>query len=79
MNTDTLAPPVVAPLDWQPIATAPRNGTLIRVRHPEHGAHLVQWDRRRKVWKGTDFGIMGPIRWHWTKTAEQPTEWAAVE
>lgn len=67
------------PLNWQPIATAPRDGSLVHLRHPAFGTHrCFAWHKRRKRWEGEVFGTMGIIHVWWDTKAEQPTEWAAV-
>ena len=64
---------------WQPISTAPRDGTVIQVRSPAHGRHVMEWNSTARRWEGIVFAPMGSRRVCWDENAEQPTEWAALE
>lgn len=65
---------------WHPIATAPHDGTLIRLRSPKHpGPHVMEWNRKAKRWEGVTFAPMGSRRVCWDEDAEQPTEWQTLE
>jgi hypothetical protein len=72
-----------APLHWQPIESAPRDGRWFWVRrdNPPIDAHIVEsafkWDARYKGWfAGTGWwgkGQLGTMRFtHWREMSDQP-------
>ena len=67
---------------WEPIETAPRDETVVRIRcesHPEYGEHIMHWDARHHRWMGIHFGVMGSRPTWWDETAPQPTHWEPLE
>lgn len=66
--------------NWQPISTAPKDGTLIRLRSPKHGTvnALWEWDEVNQRWVTQIAGVMGWIRACWDEAAQQPSEWQAI-
>lgn len=69
--------------DWQAMDTAPKDGHLVFLKnehHPEWGEHLMSWSKRRNLWEGLAFPILGgPRIVFWDATAEQPTHWKHAE
>ncbi len=64
--------------EWQPIETAPKDGTPIRLKcelRPDFGEHLLYWDGRNKRWAGYDFTAMGSRDTWWDESQPQPTHW----
>lgn len=62
--------------DWQPIETAPKDGTIVRLRSPSHEPkQAFYWSKKAKRWETIQFGVMGRARACWDPDAEQPTEW----
>ena len=62
--------------DWQPISTAPKDGTLVVLKcehRPEYGEHVLKWSHQK--WNGMWFTPMRRIRVFWDEHAEQPTHW----
>jgi hypothetical protein len=65
-------------MNWQPISSAPRDGTPVYVRNEEHptwGSHLLYWDQESRRWMGVGFAIFGPIKKWWDQDLDQPTHW----
>lgn len=61
---------------WHAIKTAPKDGTLVRLRAPKYGTvrGLWSWDGER--WVTRIVGVMGMVPAVWDEHAQQPTEWA---
>lgn len=65
-------------MDWQPIETAPRDGTsfLVWLPTPELGSNVQVWSRRTEKYSGTICGRFafdfraGPT--HWMPLPEPP-------
>lgn len=57
------------PAEWQPIETAPRDGTWVLVFHPGHQhGHVCSWDKIRRSWRllgGCIFSGAGDEPTHW--------------
>lgn len=65
--------------DWQPISTAPLDGTAIKLRSPKFAPpDAMSWDKRTKRWEGMIFAPMRAISVWWDEEAEQPTEWMPI-
>lgn len=65
--------------DWQPIATAPKDGTVVLLAndaHPEMGVHAMAWKAEMGHWEGHQFtpGTHGARFWDRDAT-NQPTHW----
>ena len=57
--------------EWQPIATAPKDGTLIQVKIPGHGSdNIVAWLGGLLDRDGYDCG-----GWTWIEVTEPPDCW----
>lgn len=64
--------------DFEPIETAPRDGTKVLVAcdaHPEFGAHLMGWSKARTRWEGWAFALMRKVPTLWDEVQPQPTHW----
>ena len=60
--------------DWRPIATAPRDGTRLRVYSPAMGESVAWWLAAAEVWaEELGSGYMAPYQdWtHWRPEAEE--------
>lgn len=69
-------------MKWQPIETAPRDGTVVRLKcaaRPEFGEHAMKWSQFRMRWEGVIFAPMRRIYIWWDEKAEQPTHWRTFE
>ena len=62
---------------WQPIATAPKDGTLVHLLGEKgHTANLAfSWDPVRGAWMSLIFMPMRKSRVTWDETAEAITHW----
>ena len=59
--------------DWQPISTAPKDGTRILAHWLYHGDfayEVVAWDEDSKEWFAMSFGLQPPT--HWMPLPEAP-------
>lgn len=67
--------------DWRPIETAPRDGTLVKIRADTapNFEHLMGWDRHRAHWVGRWPGLMGWSKIAWDHDAHPPTHWKPLE
>ncbi len=62
-------------MDWQPITTAPVDGTPIVLKcesRPDFGSHVMAWSQRRKRWEGEAFAMVRVVPTWWDEAAEQP-------
>ena len=67
---------------WHPIETAPRDGTIIRLKcaaHPEYGEHAMYWDSPAQRWEGMAFAPARAVKTWWDEAAEQPTHWKHLD
>jgi len=63
-------------MNWQPIATVPRDGSIVALRSEKLSPILMQWSAKNKRWEGKRFGILGVTHTYWdTEASEQPIEW----
>lgn len=61
---------------WQPIATAPLDGTPVRIRHREVPSVVMAWNSSTRRWEGYSFTV---LRTYWCpKEPQQPEEWQPV-
>lgn len=66
-------------LGWNPIATAPKDGTIIRMRDEKRMYNCVMaWDKKRKLWTGMAYGMMGASRTYWDEEFCPIFEWQHV-
>ena len=63
-------------MNWQPIETAPKDGTPVILRdEKEECKAAMRWVKSHKRWEGQYIGIMGPIRIMWDESYCKPTHW----
>lgn len=65
--------------EWQPIETAPRDGTIVRVWREEFGEFVMAWNDKRSRWEGKHWGPIRALSIWWDIDAPQPTHWRAIE
>lgn len=66
---------------WQPIETAPRDGTIVLLRHAlrkDWKPQAMAWNAKTKQWEGMGFSMMRSFRTAWDKEAIQPDQWAPI-
>ena len=65
--------------DWQPIETAPRDGTPIRLRSPSYApAQPLWWDKKKRRWATWTFAVARRIEGWWDEEEEAPTHWMPI-
>ena len=68
---------------WQPIESAPKDGTEVLIYELRDGAHIRQVAKYVESFKMKD-GVWSPSEWHWTEAhgeqyaIYQPTHWAPL-
>ena len=60
-------------MEWQPIATAPKDGTAILGYFPSGLMKVAQWIDHQNRWAGFGFGFVGTPT-HWMPLPEPPKE-----
>lgn len=66
-------------MNWQPIATAPKDGSIVRLRDAQGQYNCVMyWDKREKLWVGTSYGMLGSSRTYWDEDFCAIAEWSEV-
>lgn len=66
-------------LGWNPIATAPKDGSIIRLRDEKRMYNCVMaWDEKRKLWTGMAYGMFGAARTYWDEEFCPIFEWQHV-
>ena len=68
-------------MSWQPIETAPKDGTIVRLRcetRPDFSEPIMYWDKRRKRWAGFAYAIARRYRTFWDPELPQPTHWCPL-
>lgn len=63
---------------WQPIETAPRDGTVVHLKcesRPDFSQQVMYWDNNRGWWAGYAFALMRRVSTYWDPEAPQPTHW----
>jgi hypothetical protein len=66
---------------WQPIETAPKDGTPVRLKceaHPEFGEHLMWWEAKSERWECDLYAPMRKVRAWWDLEQPQPTHWKQI-
>jgi hypothetical protein len=59
-------------IDWQDIATAPKDGTPFQAKIPGHGSdNVIAWLGGLKNSQDEDFGV-----WQWMENSEPPDSWS---
>lgn len=58
--------------EWQPIETAPKDGTPILVADSGPYAFVVEWNNKHRAWLGADRSAWEPT--HWMPLPEPPKE-----
>jgi len=68
--------------EWQPMSTAPRNGTLVRLRGTDAPTVEMRWDAEATSWvqpgKGLWVHPSGLLTWSEHRPEGAPEEWAPV-
>ena len=64
--------------DWQPIETAPKDGTIVELKSDQNPviAHNMAWDGVR--WYGLWFGVLGTREICWDYSTP-PTHWRPID
>ena len=63
----------------QPIKTAPKDGTIIRLRDEKHMYSCVMaWNKKRKQWKGMAYSMTGAVKTYWDESFVHVYEWRHV-
>ena len=58
---------------WQPIKTAPKDGSTIIIYHPRiECVYTTWWDERVRMWSGVEYGSIDPGPSHWMPLPEPP-------
>ena len=66
------------PSNFEPIESAPRDGTPVLLRceqHPEFGVHLMGWSGKNHRWEGWAFALLRRMPVWWDDAQPQPTHW----
>ena len=62
--------------EWQPIETAPRNGSLVKLKNDLLSSeYLFFWNPKLKAWETKVMGVMGWRRGCWNDYCGKPTHW----
>jgi hypothetical protein len=84
-HTEDVKNPAGAPsalnvgLGWQSIASAPKDGTIIRLRDEKRMYNCVMaWDKKRKLWTGMSYSMMGASKTYWDEEFCPIFEWQHV-
>lgn len=63
-------------MEWQPIFTAPKDGSIVRLRDSRHVYNCAMaWNKRRKRWEGMAFSTMGSTKTWWDEGFIAIHEW----
>lgn len=57
--------------EWQPIETAPRDGSVIQVRQGHWGPFHVRWTAG--IWKAVEYSAGRPTHWQPLPEPPEPT------
>lgn len=61
---------------WQPIETAPKDGTLVNIRSEKTtGMQPFWWDAKRKQWATWVFAVTRRVEAWWDETEQPVTHW----
>jgi hypothetical protein len=62
---------------WQSIETAPKDGSLVRLRNAEFYRPdlLWEWSKRRRQWETVLFAPARKVRAAWATEQGAPTHW----
>ncbi len=64
---------------WNPIETAPKDGTIVRLRDEQNlYSAVMKWNKKHKRWEGRDFGVMGTRLTTWDKSVCKIHEWSPI-
>ena len=67
-------------LGWQPINCAPKDGSIIRLRDEKRMYNCVMaWDKKRKLWTGMAYSMMGTTKTYWDENFCPIYEWRHVD
>jgi hypothetical protein len=66
--------------EWQPISTAPKDGSIIRLRDADK-IYLcaMAWDKKEKKWCGMAFSAMGSSKTYWDEDFIKIAEWQELK
>jgi len=66
-------------MTWQPIETAPKDGSIVQLRDEKKMYKCVmKWNKRKKRWEGMSYGMMGASKTTWDESFCKIHEWAHV-
>ena len=65
--------------NWQPIKTAPKDGTIIRLRDEKRiHSSVMAWNKKRKQWEGMAYSMIGSAKTYWDESFVRVYEWRDV-
>ena len=65
---------------WHPIETAPKDGSIVRLRDEKRlYSCAMEWNAHDKRWEGVAYAILGPVKTTWDESFVAIHEWAHVE
>jgi hypothetical protein len=61
---------------WQPIETAPKDGSIVQLRDERRVYNCAMaWNKTRNQWEGMSFGVMGAAKTSWDESFVKIHEW----
>jgi hypothetical protein len=66
-------------MEWQPIETAPLDGTPVRLKSENFApAEAFWWSDKFAVWQTRVFAVAASYSAWWDELAEQPSHWKPI-
>ena len=64
---------------WNPINTAPKDGSIIRLRD-KNGIYncVMLWNKQKRLWEGMSYSRMGATKTTWDENFCKIHEWTHV-